>query len=157
MENRKWNGEEESPPRCLDTCFFKGKTAKTENKTRRKTIRHEGKLQIGEGDTRPCYPGRTAVRPPPRAVVGPTVSPWWPLAGPVFDASRTLRFVLFLVRVLCLCWVILGLFLLSSLIHMAPKHLLITRVQTCKFEICKNTQTQAKTRIIEEMRNKSYN
>ena len=41
------------------------------------------------------------------------------LAGPVFDASRTLRFVLFLVRVLCLYWVILGLFLLSSLIHMA--------------------------------------
>ena len=27
--------------------------------------------------------GRTAVRLPPRAVLGPTVSPWWPLPSPV--------------------------------------------------------------------------
>ena len=97
MENGEWNGVEESPPRCLDTCFFKGKTAKIENKMRRKMKRHEEKLQIGERG------GRTAVRPPPRAVVGPTISLWWPLAGPIFDASQTLCFVLFLVSVLCLC------------------------------------------------------
>jgi len=88
---------------------------------RKKAKRHVGKLQIGES-------GCTAVGPPPWAVVAPTVRPWWPLAGPVFDASRTLRFVLFLVRVLCLSWVILGLFSLSSFIHMASKHLLITCV-----------------------------
>jgi len=48
MENSEWNRVEESPPRCQDTCPFKGKTAKTENKTRRKMKRHEVKLQIGE-------------------------------------------------------------------------------------------------------------
>jgi len=51
MENGEWNRMEESLPRCLDTCSFKDKIAKTKNKTRRKTKRHEGNYKLGRGGT----------------------------------------------------------------------------------------------------------
>jgi len=63
MENGEWNGVEESTPRYLDACSFKGKTTKIENKTHRKTKRYKGELQIGE-------------------------RPWWPLAGPIFELLK---------------------------------------------------------------------
>ena len=95
----------------LDTCSFGHKTATKIEKNRtgsRKGIEAVG----GMGDARPCVPGSTTVPPPQRAMVGSARSP--------SPASRMARFILVLVHLHCLCWVILGLFLLS-LIHMAAK------------------------------------
>jgi len=104
----------------LHTWPLKGKTAvKTEKNVQEAEKLLRKTANSGQGRCTAVPP----VRPPPRVMAGSTASPWGPLAGPAFDTPRTLRFLLFLVRVLCLCWVILGLFLLSFLIHMASKHL----------------------------------
>uniref|UniRef100_A0A7C9D8N3 Uncharacterized protein n=1 Tax=Opuntia streptacantha TaxID=393608 RepID=A0A7C9D8N3_OPUST len=57
--------------------------AKTKQKRAGKTKSREkrGKTQKAQART-VVRVGRTAVRLPPWAVVGPTVSPWWALPGP---------------------------------------------------------------------------
>uniref|UniRef100_A0A7C9DTE4 Uncharacterized protein n=1 Tax=Opuntia streptacantha TaxID=393608 RepID=A0A7C9DTE4_OPUST len=61
--------------------ILKSKNQKT-HKGKRKAAKQNSKS--GEaGDARPCHPGRTTVRLPPRTVVNTTGSPWWLLPGPV--------------------------------------------------------------------------
>jgi len=78
-----------SSPLGPNTSYYKGKTAekRSRNKIRAKT----GKSQVTQART-VVREGRTTVRLPPRAVVGPTVNPWWALPGQV--RPLPLRYIL---------------------------------------------------------------
>jgi len=105
-------------------------------------------------DARPCVPGSTTVRPPPRGMVNTTGSPWWSLAQRFRRFPNAAFWCFALVRGF-LPWIIrlepIGLVLQPFLIHLASTSFFspITWLDICKSEI-KNPE-QVKTSVIGEI------
>jgi len=101
------------------------------NKNRQKMKSREGqttKLAQHRAHGRAAQDARLFV-PPPRAVVVPTVSLWWPLSRPVSPLLEHCVFCLLVLRFGPQVLPILGYFgppLRVSLIHVASQHLSIT-------------------------------
>ena len=93
---RRWNGVWYGMDWLLNKSRYmplsrqnKAKTAKRAGKRKAEKKTEESRLQRG---VRSCVAGGTAVRHPPRAVVGPVGSPWWGLS--TMAHSFSLRCVL---------------------------------------------------------------
>uniref|UniRef100_A0A7C8Z4E0 Uncharacterized protein n=1 Tax=Opuntia streptacantha TaxID=393608 RepID=A0A7C8Z4E0_OPUST len=71
MKKGGWNGVYWVSSKCLDTSYYKGK------KPEKCAGKQRGTKKTAESQ---AAQARTAVRLPPQAVAGSTVSPWWALS-----------------------------------------------------------------------------